>query len=406
VSRIERFVGRRLTEARESRGLTAVSLAQMIDVTPVMISAYENGRSAPRAETLAKIAQTLNFPIAFFARPYAIRPGEDRPVFWRSLSSATKASRTKCRHRLNWLDDITAYVRQFLDLPELNLPQLSVPDSALDLTTKEIEALAAEARVAFGLGAGPIQDVILLLENHGVVVSRFQFDADALDAFCYWSRNGQPFVVMASEKQSLAREHYNAAHELGHLLLHREISMSSLNRSEQHKMLEDQAFRFASSFLLPAEAFTSELWAPTLSAFESLKPRWRTSIGVMIGRCRELGIVTDDQAKNLWIQYTRRGYKRKEPLDDQMPEIAPRMLRRSIEMLVSEQIRSKDDIRADLLLPESEIERLCSLKPGYLSDTAAPTLLELQPRVKSQQQETNTGEVGLGSLVPFERRRG
>jgi Zn-dependent peptidase ImmA (M78 family) len=305
----------------------------------------------------------------------------------------------------NWLDDIAHYVRQFLDLPALSLPRLDVPANVFDLTLEQIESLAAEARTRFGLGAGPIQDVVLLLENHGVIVSRFQFDADALDAFSYWSRDGQPYVVMTSKKRSLAREHYNAAHELGHLLLHGTVGTAILNRSDQRTTIESQAFRFASSFLLPAEAFANDLWAPTLSAFESLKPRWRISIGVMIARCHELGIIDADQAKNLWIQYTRRGYKRKEPLDDQMPEIAPRMLKRSIEMMVDEKIRSKDDIRADLALPDAEIEQLCSLRTGYLSDSSGPTLFELKPRVK-EPDDIQGGARSSGELVPFQRKSG
>lgn len=402
MTTVERFVGRRLAEAREARGLTAVSLARMIGVTPVTISAYENSRSVPRTDTLQRIAQTLNFPATFFTRPYPLRRSEARPVFWRSLSSATKGARTRLWHRLNWLDDIRNYLAQFLDLPIVNLPKVTVSRPVLDLADEEIENLATEARSTFGLGIGPIQDVVLLLENNGVTVSRFPFDSGSLDAFSWWNGDGLPFVVMTAEKRSLAREHYNAAHELAHLLLHVGLTSAALNRSDHHKTLERQAFRFASSFLLPAEAFSTELWAPTLGAFESLKPRWRVSIGVMIGRCRELGLIDDDQAKNLWIQYTRRGYKRKEPLDDQMPEVAPRLLRRSIEMLVDERIRSKDDIKVDLALPDTEIEELCALKAGYLGDTAGPTLLELQPRMK----EESARQMGhSSSVIPFGRNR-
>ncbi len=87
-------------------------------------------------------------------------------------------------------------------------------------------------------------------------------------------------------------------------------------------------------------------------------------MGVMITRCRELGLIDEDQARRMWILYSRLGYKKHEPLDDVMPKIDPRLLRRSVEVIVEEGIQSREDVRAALALPDNEIEALCSLRPG------------------------------------------
>jgi Zn-dependent peptidase ImmA (M78 family) len=53
------------------------------------------------------------------------------------------------------------------------------------------------------------------------------------------------------------------------------------------------------------------------------KHQIRVSIGAMIKRAQELDLISDDQAKNLWMNHARRGWKKMEPLDESLqPETA------------------------------------------------------------------------------------
>lgn len=45
----------------------------------------------------------------------------------------------------------------------------------------------------------------------------------------------------------------------------------------------------------------SELWAPTLAAFRSLKERWKVSIGAMIQRAAFIEVITEEQHRRLWM---------------------------------------------------------------------------------------------------------
>lgn len=397
------FVPDRLREAREARGLTAVALADMIGLSAITLSNYENGRTSPRAETLTRIASTLGFPMLHFTHRHRVAPHDTDAVFWRSFSYATKGARTKCQHRLHWLQEIVAYLSEHLDFPALNLPAVKLPDNILDLTPEDIEEVAQETRRFWNLSSGPIEDVLLLMENNGIILSRFDFDANALDAFAHWGSDGYPYVILSGDNRTYARTQYNAAHELAHLILHRSLNERVLRLPERHKALEVQAFRFASAFLLPASAFMAELWAPTLDAFVSLKRRWRVSIGVMINRCRELELISDAETKNLWIAYTRRGYRRQEVLDTELGPPAPlRLLRRSLEMLVEHCIKSVDQIRVELALPEKEVEQLCGLRPGYFEEPATPPIINL-PTPK--QGTESAPRIAGGHLVEFNKRR-
>ena len=104
---------------------------------------------------------------------------------------------------------------------------------------------------------------------------------------------------------------------------------------------------------------------------------------MMIVRCEHIGIINQDQAKRLWINYNRRGWRGEEPLDNVIKFEEPRVLRRSFESLVDEGIKTKDQIVEDLRLPPREIEDLGALPPGYFSGKQAE--VKAFPRLKNAQ---------------------
>ena len=217
-----------------------------------------------------------------------------------------------------------------------------------------------------------------------MITARVHVAADTLDAFSQWpSSISSPYIVLGRDKASAVRSRYDAAHELAHMLLHRRVDRRRINSKSDWKILEQQANRFAAAFLLPAKSFVDELWAPTLDAMLSHKERWKVSVAMMIVRCEHIGIINQDQAKRLWINYNRKGWRGEEPLDNVIKFEEPRVLRRSFESLVDEGIKTKDQIVEDLRLPPREIEDLGALPPGYFSGKQAE--VKAFPRLKNAQ---------------------
>src|SRR5690242_15820298 len=97
------FSGQRLREAREARGLSAISLSELTAVSAQAIYQYENGRRSPSPDVLEKIAVATSLPPAFFLLPD--RSEVNSPIFYRSMSTATKGARNRARHRFRWLQD-------------------------------------------------------------------------------------------------------------------------------------------------------------------------------------------------------------------------------------------------------------------------------------------------------------
>lgn len=362
------FVGERLREGREARGLSAITLAELSGVTRSAIAYYENGTNSPQLEVIDRIARVLNLPIAFFIRPVANELHS--PVFYRSLSSATKAARLRGARRLAWLEQIVAYLSQLVLFPKPNFPDVGAGRSWSALAESDIEHLAIQVRRYWGLGDGPISNITLLMENNGAFVTRIEVDARTLDAFSTWSssQEGIPFIATASDKHAAARSRLDIAHELGHMILHRGLPRTVISEPANFRLIEHQAQLFGCAFLAPATSFPIDFVSPNLDALPTLKLKWRISVGMMIHRASDLGLFSTDQAKRLWISYNRRGWRSREPLDDSLPIEEPKLVRRAFEVVIERRVRSREDVLARLSLSRQDVEELAGLPYGYLDD--------------------------------------
>jgi len=386
------FNNERLIQAREARGLTAVALAQMIGVTSANVSQYERGKQTPSPDVMDRLAQVLNCPRSFFLKN--LEPFDQTCIWYRSMSTATKMARVRVEARFQWLKEIVAYLKQFLELPSLNIPAFVLPTDATQITNDQIEEIATQCRVFWNLGDTPITDLLLVLENNGIVVAKGELATETLDSFSQWPTADSPYIFLNSEKASAVRLRFDAAHELGHLLLHRGIDGKQFRGASTNRLMENQCHRFALAFLLPAKRFTAELWAPTLNGFYTLKDRWRVSIQAMVKRCEQLGILDEIQLRRTWINLSRRGWRKWEPLDDALLPETPRLLPRSIDMLVASDIRTKEQILADLCLSAPDLEDLVCVPSGYFRDKPQ---LRLIPREKLDQEDNGKG----GKLIEF-----
>lgn len=363
TNQLTNLVPIRLTEARKARGYTMTELAKAIDVTRQAISQYESGQN-PSGEVLAKIIDVLNFPISFFTEPNNTLREHSAPVFFRSYAAATKKVRGMGEIRLHWLQRIRLFLEQYFDLPQVNfpnIPELETTDFE-QFDTDLIEYVAEYVRRFWGLGDGPISDLTLLLEKQGAITSKIALDDYKLDAFSSWIDN-RPFIILTKDKGSAVRSRFDAAHELGHLVLHRWVDREQIEEKQTLKLVEKQANRFASAFLLPKGSFPKEVMSTSLAHFITLKRRWRVSIQAMIYRCDDLGLLSENQ-----VLYLRKRLGRKlEPLDGELSPEEPKLLRQAIELLISDGGKTSDSIVNALKLPPKDIEELCNLESGSLS---------------------------------------
>ena len=391
------FVGERLKEAREARGLTGVALAELVGVKRASTSLYELGKASPQFDVFLNLSRVLNVPSAFFLRP-PTQIDTDSP-FYRSMSAVTKSDRLKVRRKYTWLKEITSYLRGYVRFPYVALPQLDVPSEVAAIDANTITLAASQTRKFWGLKDGPISDVTLLLENNGVIVSKVALDTMRMDGFSSWDANSKtPYVILGDDKGSAVRSRFDAAHELGHLVLHRNLPSRSISNPTTNKAIESQANGFAGAFLLPEETFAEDLYFVRLDSLKALKSKWLVSIGAMLHRAAVLGMTTEKEAKGLWVNYTRRGWKTREPLDDQLVPEYPRLLRRAFELVISKGVQEPEQIISDLCLSSSDINELSCLEEGLLVTPAHTRNLMIEQQ--HSRDLGSTQEYRIGSEIP------
>jgi Zn-dependent peptidase ImmA (M78 family) len=202
---------------------------------------------------------------------------------------------------------VMPYIRQRFRLPELSLPVLNGETEG-----ETPSVTAAFTRDFWGLGYGPINNMVHLVESKGVTVFWLSEVSDKVDAFSLWF-DGHPYIFLNTTHVDGERERFTVAHELGHLIMHRNEVYSS-GHGPNWSDYEREANEFASSFLLPYSEFRVECPRyPVLSEFLPLKHRWKVSIQAMIRRGRDMGLFSESQYKQANIEISRRHWRRAEP---------------------------------------------------------------------------------------------
>lgn len=359
----------RITEARESRAMSMEDLAEDIKVTRQSVSKYERGIVAPSPETLQAISCSLNFPTEFFYKVETDTSAEASPLFFRSKSNIAKKVKTACKYQIKWVNEIKKQLEEYVDFIEIDIP--TIDRNYEDLMPEDIEELALTIRKSWGLGNDPIDDLIGLLENKGVIITQFatnDFCAfKGIDAFSCW-KDGTPYVLYHSNQKSAVRTRFSILHELGHLIMHSSIADDESIKKEVVDLADAQADRFAAAFLLPATSFPNDIWSTSLNSLEMVKRKWGAAMSTIIRRCETLDLLTENQLNYLKRQMTTQRFWHNEPLDDVLTIQKPELLRDAIYLLLDNQIVTKTTFINTCAISLSDLKAICGLPDDFFAD--------------------------------------
>ncbi len=323
------FDAGRLTLARELRGWTKTELADRIEKSASAVSQFEGGRARPDPLTLKRMALALSVPVEFFAS----RKGRTAVIsldvcHFRSLRSASQRSRRKLLAQASLLSEVVSFLEQ--EAVEFRAEQVTRVARTVT-STEDIEDCAAAVRRDWGLGVGPLPSMIQLLESKGVIVLPIAAGCQEVDAFSLWHA-GRPYMFLVVDKDSTSRTRFDAAHELGHLVMHHDVLPGSPD-------VERQAHRFASAFLMPKESFLLECPRRlSFPHFRELKTRWKVSLAAMFTRARDLGCLSEASYRRAFMELNRtdeRMHERGEPAPER-PQALGEALRLAEEVVPGE----------------------------------------------------------------------
>ncbi len=334
------FTPSRLRLARQRRGLTARKLALAIDIPERNLSHYENGNAVPPQDVLERLAGALDVEVGFFAQDDV----EEIPVeavSFRALSKMSARQRDSAIAAGTIAVELDNWISARFRRPEADVPTLDHPK-------RTPEAAAREVRARWGMGEAPAPNMVHLLEAHGVRVYSLATDCTDVDAFSAWWR-GSPYVFLNMAK-SRERGRFDAAHELGHLVMH------GIEGVPHGPDAEREAQQFASAFLMPAaDVLSRGLRHATVDRVLHDKRRWKVAAIALAHRLNELGLLTEWGYRSLCIELSKRGYRSGEPDADPARE-SSQVLSKVFQSLWSQRVRVPE-IAHQLRISPEELNR-------------------------------------------------
>lgn len=301
--------------------MTKSDLARSIGVTPTAVAQYEKG-TRPTQPVMAQLCLTLGMPREFFGSGNSMTLLPASGAHFRSLRSTTAKAREQVLAYGELCLELVGLISEYVDLPDVALPEVDLPE---EITPDVIADAAATTRQQWQIDVGPVPSVVQLLESHGVLVMRLPARTDPkVDALSTQS-GGRPLVFLSPTKDDRARSRFDAAHELGHLVLHPDTDPGS-------KLVEQQANAFASEFLMPRDEIIEQL--PTRidwPAFHELKRHWGVSLRALVYRAHTLGRLSEASYRRANQQLSIWGLPEPGPLG---PSESPQMLGMARNLLV------------------------------------------------------------------------
>lgn len=327
----------RLSLARKRKGLSKLAFAKHVGVFRKSVEAWEAGKTKPSEDAIAQIVRVTRFPRAFFMGDDLEEPSIETGSF-RSMKTMTAAQRDMATSQAALGLLLNGWLTKKFELPKARIPDLGrEPDP---------EAAAEVVRREWGLGVLSIRNMIHLLESNGVRVYSLAVDARQVDAYSDW-RGNIPFVFLNTNKTG-EHSRFDAAHELGHLVLHRHGPQRGIEA-------ERQANAFASAFLMPrGSVFPKAPKFPTYDNLVRLKRYWGVSVAALAYRLHSLGLLSDWQFRGLYVDISKRG-KDYEP--DPIPHESSVVLKSLLASLYDDGI-SRSRIAEELAIPTEELEQL------------------------------------------------
>lgn len=320
---VKDFDGTRLSVARRRARMQRAELARQLGVSAAAVTQFERNRSNPTIPLVGAMALALGVPREFFQHGTELPSVPTSAAHFRALRSTPALSRDQALAFAELSLAVVDALEHYVDFPPLTVPTLPIDT---DPPSEQIKAVAAETRTALNLPRGPVAHVVRTLEAAGVVVLTMPTEPvldRRVDAFST-DAGRRPLVLLSPEKNDKARSRFDAAHELGHLVMHPDVEPGS-------RLIEEQAQTFASQFLAPDDDLFPDL--PASLDWEALlraKRKWGISLAALVYRARRVGKWSESTHLRAVKRLSQDGFPERGPLG---PPEAPVMLGRAADLL-------------------------------------------------------------------------
>lgn len=301
-------LGDLISTARLARGLTQAELAPMIGVSQPALHRYEHGLREPEPEILTRLAHALGVTEEFLQHAgktrgamavdaHMRRRATEKATTWRRLEAQLNEYRM---HASKLFEQVSLQADQVI--PTLD-PEGTIPSDAARLL-----------RMQWRMPIGPVRDLTAWLEAAGCVVLVENFGTPRVDGLSQWV-DDHPLMLLNSQVPT-DRLRWTLAHEIGHLCLHANYIGDDP---------EGDANAFAAELLMPADVIRPQLRHLTMGRLADLKRQWGVSMQALVERAHQLGVLVAGQRTSMYKQFSRMGWRIREPFSDELAPERPRL---------------------------------------------------------------------------------
>ncbi len=327
------MLGRNIKKYRLLAGLSLRDMGDKLNVSHQTIKKYENEEMVPNSSRIIEIAKLFGIKTSDLFSAFNVPTLQFKN--FRKRSSMSKKKEEGLFMLIS--DEIAKYI-EILELANekytFDIKKWTFDIEKID----EVEEIAIKVRKILG-----ISDICALdnltdkLEDNNFLILSIDYD-EKFDGFCEYV-DGLAFIILSS--RGYERNRFTLAHELGHLILNFKKGLSDLEK-------EKYCDAFASALLMPKKAMKHEMdfngkeGVRNVSINELLliANEYKVSLNAVIMRLCNLGIIDENQKRNLFIFLTRMGIKNKQL---QIVDEHPTRERKLIYRLEAEKIISSDE---------------------------------------------------------------
>lgn len=273
------------------KGLSMEALCFACDglVSKQSISKYEKGAMKPSSKVLIALSNALEVSPDYFLKSGPIVL--DSIEFRKKKNFPEKALdslREKVRYR----------IEKYIEIEDiLGINPLAPKIKKFPVKGKEdVYHAAREVRQKWRLGEDGIVNVISVLEENGIKMVLLK-GIEEFEGMCC-TANGMPVIVF-SHSPSVERDRFTVLHELGHLVLDFDPSVSD-------KEQENLCHFFASEMLIPRTIFLKIVGNVRknmdISELKNIQSEFGISVDALMFKARENGVMSENSYKNYCLR--------------------------------------------------------------------------------------------------------
>ncbi|GAF21007.1 transcriptional regulator, XRE family [Bacillus sp. JCM 19047] len=348
------FVGKNLTNIRILYGLSIDELAESVEVNGHRIWQIECNYVMPTFEEISRFSDLFEVRRKYFIKEDFLKNEiEANLIAYRSDTINNSYQVVEEAKHLAFIDALLKPIESCVVLPPSTI--VSMRNYATDLINQRfdrsnmediINEIANYSREMLGLRDNNNQ-LMFHMENSGIVILE-KAVGDRADAYSTWINDSKPLIMLGNQKKVSVRRNFDLAHELGHLLLHYMKDVRTQDKKRENK-LEEEANLFASCFLLPEHAFKKDFYKlkglTNPDSYVFLKKKWLVSIQAIAYRANKLGLLEYEKYRRFNMAINRKGYRKREPLDDKIPLVKPARLKSLFDIVFTNEMSLEEFLR-------------------------------------------------------------